>query len=112
MNFLNYNPEQYFDEYFYDIKKPRTEASLLISSINKLPKGDLKRKQIASNKALYNMGITFRLYAQSENQERTIPFDIIPRIINGEEWNPIEKGLKQRISAINMFIDDLQITFI
>ncbi len=107
MNFLNYNPEDFFDEYFYNINDPRPESQLLISAINKLPQGDLKRKQEASNRSMYNMGITFRVYGQSKESERAIPFDIIPRIINGNDWNPIERGLKQRIKAINMFINDV-----
>ena len=52
------------------------------------------------------MGITFKLN-DNIDYERTIPFDIIPRVISGKEWDPVEKGLAQRIKAINLFIDDI-----
>ena len=53
------------------------------------------------------MGITFKLYNNESNYQRTIPFDIIPRVISGGEWDPVERGLAQRIKAINLFIDDI-----
>lgn len=107
MNFKNYISEKFYDEYFDNQNNPRIHSELLVSAINNLPEGELKRKQEASNKSMNNMGITFRVYGQSENNERAIPFDIIPRIISGTEWNPIENGLKQRILAINLFINDV-----
>src|SRR5256885_15546992 len=50
------------------------------------------------------IGITFAVYGESEAQERLIPFDVIPRIMSGKEWTILEKGLKQRGRALNMFV--------
>jgi uncharacterized circularly permuted ATP-grasp superfamily protein len=53
------------------------------------------------------IGITFAVYGDAEAQERLIPFDVIPRIFSGKEWNILEKGLKQRVRALNMFLRDI-----
>lgn len=55
----------------------------------------------------YRKGVTFTVYSDSENIERMIPFDIIPRIIEAKEWKIVEAGCKQRINALNMFLDDI-----
>ena len=65
------------------------------------------RRQKAADLALLNMGITFNVYGHAAGTEKVWPFDIIPRIIEFEEWKSIERGLKQRIHALNLFIDDL-----
>ncbi len=53
------------------------------------------------------IGITFAVYGEAEAQERLIPFDVIPRILSGKEWTLLEKGLKQRVRALNMFLRDI-----
>jgi uncharacterized circularly permuted ATP-grasp superfamily protein len=53
------------------------------------------------------IGITFAVYGEADAQERLIPFDVIPRIISGDEWRLLEKGLTQRVKALNMFIKDI-----
>src|ERR1700709_1309165 len=53
------------------------------------------------------IGITFAVYGEAEAQERLIPFDVIPRILSGKEWATLEKGLKQRVNALNMFLRDI-----
>src|ERR1700709_2919812 len=50
------------------------------------------------------IGITFAVYGDSEAQERLIPFDVIPRIMSAKEWTLLEKGLKQRVKALTMFL--------
>ena len=107
MNFHNYNSGDFFDEYFLSENQQRSVSSLLIETINELPTGDLRRRQEASEISMRNMGITFQLYEDEPKNQRTIPFDIVPRVISGDEWDPIEQGLQQRIKAINMFIDDI-----
>jgi uncharacterized circularly permuted ATP-grasp superfamily protein len=56
---------------------------------------------------LLNLGITFNVYGHNDGTEKIFPFDIIPRIIDVKEWKIVEKGLKQRIKAINLFLDDI-----
>src|SRR5690606_16102998 len=53
------------------------------------------------------IGITFAVYGEAEAQERLIPFDIIPRILNGDEWARLSRGLEQRITALNAFLRDI-----
>ena len=53
------------------------------------------------------IGITFAVYGDAEAQERLIPFDVIPRILSGREWAVLEKGLKQRVRVLNMFLRDI-----
>ncbi len=54
-----------------------------------------------------NLGITFTVYGEKEGREKIFPFDIIPRLVDNQEWSVLERGLKQRISALNLFIDDI-----
>ncbi len=64
------------------------------------------RRQHAAERALLSMGITFNVYKQ-DGTEHIFPFDVIPRIIDASEWDQIEHGLRQRIYALNLFIDDI-----
>lgn len=61
----------------------------------------------AADIAIKAMGITFTVYSDGKNIDRAWPFDIIPRIISSKEWQKAEAGLKQRLLALNMFIDDI-----
>lgn len=107
MNFNDYKTDHFFDELIDAQGKPRACAELLINAINHLPPGNLFARQKASEQSMHDMGITFNVYGSSEGTERTIPFDIVPRIIEGAEWDQVEQGLKQRIKAVNLFIDDI-----
>jgi uncharacterized circularly permuted ATP-grasp superfamily protein len=69
---------------------------------------ELEERQTAAELAIKEMGITFTVYTeQSGTIDRTWPFDIVPRIITKAEWDQVEKGLKQRVKALNLFIDDI-----
>ena len=65
------------------------------------------RRQHAAEEAMLEMGVTFTVYNNDEGTEKIFPFDIVPRIIEAAEWDTIERGLKQRIRALNLFIDDI-----
>ena len=85
----------------------RPGADLLIERINSLPESELQRRQIAAEKALLNLGITFNVYSNEAQTEKIFPFDIVPRIIQAQEWQVLENGLQQRIRALNAFINDV-----
>ena len=85
----------------------RPEARLLLETINSLEEGQLERCQAAAEALLLQLGITFNVYGDTSGTERIFPFDLIPRIVPAGEWNWIERGLKQRIYALNAFIDDI-----
>ena len=67
----------------------------------------LRAKQREAEELFRLTGITFNVYGQSEAEERLIPFDIIPRIISGHEWQKLSRGIEQRVRAINAFLYDI-----
>ncbi len=105
--FHRYDRENFYDELFDENGAPRAGARVLINRINSLPPGELKQRQSAIDRALLRMGITFTVYGNEQGTEKIFPFDIVPRIVEAEEWQTIEAGLKQRIEALNRFINDV-----
>jgi uncharacterized circularly permuted ATP-grasp superfamily protein len=67
----------------------------------------LRAKQREAEDLFRLTGITFNVYGRTEAEERLIPFDIIPRIISGREWQRLERGIEQRVRAINAFLHDI-----
>ncbi|NUM54860.1 MAG: circularly permuted type 2 ATP-grasp protein [Candidatus Hydrogenedentes bacterium] len=107
MGFSAYDPEGFYDEMFEAPGEPRPGAQVLVEKINLLGTDLLRERQHAAERTLFEMGITFNVYGDNAGTERIFPFDIIPRIVRAGEWERIEKGLKQRIFALNKFIDDV-----
>ena len=107
MNFASYDAKSFFDEIFEPGAGVRREAQPLVRMINSLDEGDLHRRQQAAERALLYSGITFNVYGDKEGREKIFPFDIIPRIVRSAEWARIEAGLRQRIRALNLFLDDV-----
>jgi uncharacterized circularly permuted ATP-grasp superfamily protein len=107
MDFLKYDPGDFYDELFTQNGTPRPGGELLVKRIESLPKGELLSLQKAAERTLLQMGITFTVYGDQEGAERIFPFDIIPRIVPSTQWDQIEQGLKQRIYALNLFIQDV-----
>jgi len=107
MHVGTYETGGFYDEMFDGTGQPRVEARLLLESIGALGEGQLQRCQQAAERVLVQLGITFNVYGNSAGTERPFPFDLVPRIVRAEEWSWIERGLKQRIHALNAFIDDI-----
>jgi uncharacterized circularly permuted ATP-grasp superfamily protein len=105
--FKTYDPEDFYDELIDETGKPRPEAQLLIDKIESLPEGDLVLRQKEAEALLLKMGITFNVYGRDEGAEKIFPFDLIPRIVSSGDWQQIEAGLKQRIYALNLFLQDI-----
>lgn len=105
--FDGYNTDGFYDEMFAPDGSARPAVQMLVERIESFPEGELNRRQIAAEYALLRMGITFNVYADEQGIEKIFPFDLIPRIIDASEWDWIERGLKQRIHALNLFIDDI-----
>ncbi len=72
-----------------------------------LPPGELERRQQACEQSFLHQGITFTVYSDNQSTERIIPTDLLPRIVTGAEWDRVERGLKQRIAALNLFLRDI-----
>src|SRR5260370_4356297 len=107
MRFEHYQTGPYFDEMFEAGSEPRTAARALVHLIEVMADGELLRRQQSAERALLHMRITFNVYGDSAGTERIFPFDLVPRIVAAAEWAWIELGLKQRIRALNLFIDDI-----
>jgi uncharacterized circularly permuted ATP-grasp superfamily protein len=73
----------------------------------RMPTGYVARKRLEADSAFHRTGITFAVYGEDEGRERLIPFDIVPRVIPQAEWRALERGLRQRVTALNAFIRDV-----
>jgi uncharacterized circularly permuted ATP-grasp superfamily protein len=107
MLFEGYETGNFYDEMFEADGSPRPCARLLYERIGSVGDAELRRYQQAAEQALFRMGITFNVYGDSAGTEKIFPFDIVPRIVAAEEWSPIERGLRQRVHALNLFINDV-----
>ena len=100
MRFSAYDTAGFYDELFDSNGSPRSQAQLLINTIESLSDGQLLRYQHSADRLLLQMGITFNVYGEQAGVEKIFPFDILPRIVSATEWSRIERGLKQRIRAL------------
>jgi uncharacterized circularly permuted ATP-grasp superfamily protein len=107
VKFNTYDPGDFYDELFVSPGEPRFEAIPLIDRIHELSEAQLQQRQAAAQTMLFKMGVTFNVYSDDQGTERVFPFDIVPRIISAPEWRFLEKGLKQRIYALNLFLGDV-----
>lgn len=97
----------FFDEMFHPDGRPRLPYEALRERLRSFPAEELRRRQQVADQSLLQQGITFTVYGREEGTERIFPYDLLPRIIAGEEWSVIERGLKQRITALNLFLRDI-----
>ena len=96
-----------YDELLDDRSQPRAASRTLCEYLASLSDGDLRERKTAAELAIMVMGITFTVYTEGGSIDRAWPFDIVPRIIPKHEWDRTDAGLKQRVQALNLFIDDL-----
>jgi uncharacterized circularly permuted ATP-grasp superfamily protein len=107
ISWSQYDPGSAWDELLSGPGRPRPHARTLARYLSSLTPARLARRQAAAERAIVEMGITFTVYSEGQNIDRAWPFDIIPRVIPAAEWRRIEAGLRQRLAALNMFIDDI-----
>lgn len=107
IRFSHYDPEGYYDELYEEKGQPRPGSTLLLRKFASLPEGELKKRQEAAERVILNMGMTFGVYGSDDGHEQIFPFDIVPRIVSASDWEHIELGLRQRMRALNLFIDDV-----
>jgi uncharacterized circularly permuted ATP-grasp superfamily protein len=103
----DYVAETAYDEMFRSPGRPRPQYRSLHTSLLSLPAEELLRSKQEADLSFFNQGITFTVYGRSEGTERIFPHDLIPRIISSSEWETIERGLTQRITALNLFLKDV-----
>jgi len=105
--FSNYALDQAFDEMFTSNGIPREHYEILYKRLLELPADELQKRQFDADATFMNQGITFTVYHDSASTERIFPYDLLPRIIQAKEWECIEVGLKQRVTALNLFLKDI-----
>jgi len=96
-----------YDELFRWDGSPREEVAELVAELNELGRAEFMTRQKLAEDALFRGGVTFSVYSDARGQEKIFPFDLIPRVIPAAEWATVERGLIQRVTALNMFLSDL-----
>jgi hypothetical protein len=108
--------ERLFRDYFLDgafdeMRTPdggiRPHYQALVEALASLPHEELLRRKQSADLSFLTQGITFTVYGRDEGTERIFPYDLLPRIIAADEWDRIERGLTQRITALNHFLRDI-----
>jgi len=102
-----YNSGAFHDEMIAGPGMPRPIAAGLAGYLASLDERALDEKKLAARLAIKTMGISFTVYSDGQNIDREWPFDLIPRIISGREWETTRRGLEQRVRALNCFIHDV-----
>jgi len=105
--FENYWLDGAYDEMFEAADLPRAHYRALHRTLLDLPLAEMRRRKQAADISFLHQGITFTVYGREEGTERIFPHDLLPRIITSQEWATIERGLEQRITALNLFLRDI-----
>jgi len=102
-----YKLDHVYDEMYNADGHPRDACLLFAERLKSLSTVEIQERQRQADTSLYELGITFNVYGHADGTEKVWPVDLVPRIIDASEWAKIERGLKQRILALNLFIDDV-----
>ena len=105
--FSDYKTDGFYDEMFSAPGVPRPHYVKLMERFQAMGPEDFARKRSLAASTFLNQGITFTVYSDNQGTERIFPFDLIPRIIPKHEWEHVERGLVQRITALNLFLHDI-----
>jgi uncharacterized circularly permuted ATP-grasp superfamily protein len=105
--FNEYEFTDAYDEMFARDGIPRPQYQALYQRLLELSPVEFQLRQHAADSSFLHQGITFTVYGANEGTERIFPYDLLPRILTGQEWTTIERGLTQRITALNLFLYDI-----
>jgi uncharacterized circularly permuted ATP-grasp superfamily protein len=103
----NYLLDHAYDEMFSGPGQLHEHYGPLLEHFSSLPGDELQRRKQAADLSFLNQGITFTVYGRNEGTEQIFPYDLLPRIITSAEWEKVERGLTQRITALNLFLKDI-----
>ena len=103
----DYSVGNFFDEMFLESGEPRPHYRALFDRLSNLTIDEFNARRRAADISFLYQGITFTVYNENEGIERIFPFDLIPRIIPHNEWQTLERGLTQRVVALNHFLHDI-----
>ncbi len=105
--FAGYGSPRFFCEIMKGLDGDEPTVRLLRDRLRGLDVAELRRRAAAAEAELYNLGITFTVYSERNAIDRILPFDLIPRVLTAREWDTIERGVVQRVTAINRFLWDV-----
>ncbi len=105
--FAGYSLSDAFDEMFDGKAQARRPYRKLHKELTRLTPDELLRSKQKADLTFFNQGITFTVYGRNEATERIFPHDLLPRIVSAADWDVIERGLTQRITALNLFLKDI-----
>jgi uncharacterized circularly permuted ATP-grasp superfamily protein len=103
----NYRSNGFYDEMLAASGRPRPAYRRLYEHLKRLGPEELQRRHGLAMQMFRNHGITFAVYPDAQGTEKVFPFDVIPRVIEAPTWRRLEEGLKQRLKALNLFLDDV-----
>ena len=105
--FRDYHLAEFYDEMFGSDGETRKPYVPLVQRLHELPCEEIQRRQTAADASFLRQGITFTVYGHDEATEKIFPYDLIPRIITASQWDRVERGLRQRIQTLNLFLSDI-----
>ena len=99
------------DHAYDEMREPsgdvRAPYRALAETLARLPEDELQRRKQSAELSFLTQGITFTVYGRDEGTEKIFPYDLLPRLITSQEWDRVERGLTQRITALNLFLRDV-----
>jgi uncharacterized circularly permuted ATP-grasp superfamily protein len=105
--FGDYPLDRAFDEMREASGDVRPPYRALAETLSRLPREELQRRKQSADLSFLNQGITFTVYGHDEGTEKIFPYDLLPRLITASDWSRIERGLIQRVTALNHFLRDI-----
>ncbi|MBE7210291.1 MAG: circularly permuted type 2 ATP-grasp protein [Gluconacetobacter diazotrophicus] len=105
--FAGYGESRFFCELMKGLEPGEEVVARVRERLDRFDIGELRRRSKAAEAELFNLGITFTVYSDRDAIDRILPFDLIPRILTAREWEVVERGVVQRVTAINRFLWDV-----
>ncbi len=101
-----YGPEEFYCEMFG--RRGLRHTRRIRERLEQLDLAALRRRARNAERELFNLGITFTVYRNRDAIDRILPFDVIPRVLSAKDWRLIDSGVRQRVTAINLFLVPLK----
>src|SRR6202166_1501952 len=105
--FAGYDTGSFYDEMFSSPAQPRSPYAKVFQRLASMPPEQFEERRKLADLSFLIQGITFTVYSDGRGTERLFPFDLIPRIVPNSEWRKIDRGLTQRVLALNLFLQDV-----
>lgn len=102
-----YEPGPFYCELLGARQQPTREIAPLWHALETSELSALRRRSADAERELFNLGITFTVYTEKDAIDRILPFDVIPRVVTASDWRTVERGVKQRVQALNLFLRDI-----